>query len=395
MKRLFYFLFVVLLLVPITVNVYAETWQVKIPAGSSDPNSPTHFLPEEISVRPGDKVEWGNADTVAHTVTSGSLFAGPTGIFDSGHMNPGDKFYFTFGRENIGENMYFCTIHPWMSGIVNVVDLAKGFQIVHNVGAEVSAFPVDVEYKVQRNLVNVKVDPARSMLIFNFAGRVNNDEFVVRLDENLIKDPHSVWIDDRQITNYKLTQMGSVTQLSVVLNESAEQVKIVGTSVIGEVVPGKHVLINQIFGVTDKKFYGLGEDIVISGEIKNPVQLHQISVDLVGPQGNTVYHKDIPLLNSTKFTESVSTVGVLRDFGEYMVKITGPDAKNLFLHIEYGIAPKEFESPLKQMKKGIDAGDVICNEGLELLMKNSDGNAVCVTKPTASILLQRGWADYF
>ena len=179
------------------------------------------------------------------------------------------------------------------------------------------------------------------------------------------------------------------------LNDSTEQVKIVGTSVIGKAVPEKHVLINQIFGVTDKKSYIIGDDIIVSGEIKNPVQLNQISIELVGPQGNTVYHKNVPLANSTKFTESIPTPGTLRDFGEYVVKITGPDAKNLFLRIDYGLEHKVILTPLKQMKGGVDASDVICNKGLELLMKNSDGSAACVSESTAKILLKRGWGDYF
>lgn len=385
---------IVLVLVPMS-SAYADTVKIQIPSGSSNPDFPNHFLPAEISVRPGDKVEWGNADTVAHTVTSGSLYDGPSGLFDSGHMGPGAKFYFTFDKEQLGENPYFCTIHPWMFGIVNVVDLSKEFQIIHNVGSEVSSSPVDVAYKVQRNLVNVEVDPTRSMLIFNFEGKINNDNFVVRLDEKLIKNPQSVWINDKQTTDFELKQMDGITQLSVMLNDSAEQVKVVGTSVIGKAVPENIVLINQIFGVTDKKFYTMGEDIVVSGEIKNPVQLNQISLDIIGPKENTLYHKDISLPDSTKFTDTISTSGVLRDFGEYTIKITGPDAKNLFLRIEYGIAPKEFESPLKQMKKGIDASDVMCNEGLELLMRNADGSAVCVSESTANVLLKRGWADYF
>jgi len=57
--------------------------------------------------------------------------------------------------------------------------------------------------------------------------------------------------------------------------------------------------------------------------------------------------------------------------------------------------PKEFKLPLKQMRIGTDAVDVICNEGLELFMKNSNGKAVCLSESTADILLQRGVIDYF
>lgn len=394
--RLLLFPILVLLVFAVVLpTAYGETWKVQIPGGSANPEGPAHFLPTEISIRPGDKVLWGNADAVTHTVTSGTLESGITERFDSGHIEPGSGFSVFFDEEDIGEIKYFCTIHPWMIGVVNVIDLAEGFQIFHNIGFDVSDSPVDMAYKVQRNLVNVDVDPTRNSLTFNFAGKFNNDKFVARLSEELIKDPQTVWIDDRQITNHELKKMNGVTTLTVVLPESAQQVKVVGTDVIGKVDPKQHVLINQMFGVTDKKFYERYDTIVISGEIKNPVQLYELSLDIVSPKGVTVYHKVIPLVDSTKFTESVFTTGVLREFGEYRIQITGSDAKSLFLPFEYGIMPKEFQSPLKQMRSGITADDVMCNEGLELLMKISNGKAVCLSDSTASILMQRGMVDYF
>ena len=149
-----------------------------------------------------------------------------------------------------------------------------------------------------------------------------------------------------------------------------------------------------MFGVTDKKFYEMGDKIIVSGKIKNPVQLYDISLDVVSPNETIVFHKMIPLIDSTKFTETVPTSGVLREFGKYYVKITGPDAKSLFLPFEYGIAPKEFPPPKKQMKS-VSPDDVICNKGLDLLMKSSNGKAVCVTESTANVLLKRGWANIF
>jgi len=395
MRNLIYFLLFGLFLIPVADYAFAETWEVNIPTGVAEPTTPAHFTPSEISLRPGDTVQWGNADTVSHTVTSGTLESGPTGVFDSGHLKPGDKFTLRFDDQYFGEIEYFCTIHPWMIGIVNVVDLDEGFQVFHNVGDKVSESPVDIAYKVQRNLVNVEVDPVRNMITFNFAGKINNDKFVVRLPEALIKDPQSVWRDDKQITDYELKKMNGMTSLTVILKESTQQVKVVGVEVIGKTVPQKQVLINQMSGVTDKKFYERGEEIVISGEIKNSIQLYQISLDVISPKGITVYHEEIPLVNSTRFTETIPTAGVFRDFGEYSVKITGPSAKSLFLSFEYGMGPREIESPLQQMKSGVEPNEVVCNEWVKLFMKNSNGKAVCLTKSTGEILLQRGWADNF
>ncbi|MGV7226293.1 MAG: cupredoxin domain-containing protein [Nitrosopumilus sp.] len=375
--------------------VHGETWRVQIPAGSAEINAPAHYLPSEISVRPGDKVEWGNADTVVHTITSGNLELGLTGIFDSGLMGPGSRYTVTFDEGNIGEIKYFCKLHPWMFGIVNVINLDAGFQIFHNVGSDVSESPVDMAYKVERNLVSVDVDVIRNIITFDFVGKINNDQFTVVLLESLIKNPQSVWINDKQTTNYELTKINDLTTLTMTLGEHVQQVKVIGTDVIGTDVPKEHVLVNQINGITDKKFYESGDEIIISGIIQNPVQLYEISLDVISPKGVTVYHKDIHLIDSTKFTETVPTTGTLRDFGEYDVKITAPSAKSLFLSFEYGTMPDEFQSPLKQMRSGVDSSDVICNEGLELFMKISNGKAVCLSESTGMILMQRGLVDYF
>jgi hypothetical protein len=48
--------------------------------------------------------------------------------------------------------------------------------------------------------------------------------------------------------------------------------------------------------------------------------------------------------------------------------------------------------PKMQMNEGVAPQDVVCNEGLELILKASDGSAVCVKPNTAELLLARSWA---
>ena len=76
------------------------------------------YLPYEATVAVGATVTWSNDDTAAHTVTSGSVNAGPTGIFDSGLFMAGATFEFTF--DEAGTYDYFCMVHPWMTGIIHV-----------------------------------------------------------------------------------------------------------------------------------------------------------------------------------------------------------------------------------------------------------------------------------
>ncbi|MGH1521917.1 MAG: plastocyanin/azurin family copper-binding protein [Nitrosopumilus sp.] len=95
---------------------------VSLAEGSGIPGCETTnecYLPYEITVSPGTTVTWNNDDSAAHTVTSGSIDAGLTGIFDSSIFMTGTSFEFTF--DDVGTYDYFCMVHPWMTGIVNVV----------------------------------------------------------------------------------------------------------------------------------------------------------------------------------------------------------------------------------------------------------------------------------
>lgn len=48
--------------------------------------------------------------------------------------------------------------------------------------------------------------------------------------------------------------------------------------------------------------------------------------------------------------------------------------------------------PVKQMKMGIMPQEVLCNEGMELIFKSSDGSPKCVSMVAAEKLVERGWA---
>lgn len=103
-------------------SVFAETLGVAIPPKASDPRTPFHFIPSELQIIVLDTVKWENNDSVIHTVTSGTYSSGPDGIFNSGPIEPGDSFSYQFLWEDSGIITYFCTIHPWVNGIVQVQD---------------------------------------------------------------------------------------------------------------------------------------------------------------------------------------------------------------------------------------------------------------------------------
>lgn len=89
-----------------------RTNEVSIPQRAWSPRSATPYDPLRIEVAPGTAVTWTNDDSVVHTVTD------VDNEFDSKLINPGESWSYAFESE--GEYNYYCTIHPWMKGAVEV-----------------------------------------------------------------------------------------------------------------------------------------------------------------------------------------------------------------------------------------------------------------------------------
>ena len=70
------------------------------------------FAPQEITVTPGTRIVWTNRDESPHTVTSKDK------SFTSKGLDTDDKYEYTFATE--GDFTYYCTLHPFMSGVVHV-----------------------------------------------------------------------------------------------------------------------------------------------------------------------------------------------------------------------------------------------------------------------------------
>lgn len=80
------------------------------------------FAPADLTVFLGTTVRWENHDGIIHTVTSqtgpGTLV--PSGLFDSGDLDFGDTFEFTFLQERTVD--YFCAPHgSSMQGVVRAL----------------------------------------------------------------------------------------------------------------------------------------------------------------------------------------------------------------------------------------------------------------------------------
>ena len=69
------------------------------------------FSPAELTVKVGTTVTWTNHDDIPHTVVSAGKFRSKT-------LDTDNSFSFTFAAA--GDYKYFCSLHPHMTGMIQV-----------------------------------------------------------------------------------------------------------------------------------------------------------------------------------------------------------------------------------------------------------------------------------
>ena len=114
--------------------------------------------------------------------------------------------------------------------------MASEVQVIHNVGqdVDVTGEGIDVEYQLERKLVEASVDTDLNTVTFTLAGKLGDDQFIVNLPDVLIKNPNAVWLDGVQITNFESEKNRGIVTLTIPLEDNSEQVVILGSAVIPE-----------------------------------------------------------------------------------------------------------------------------------------------------------------
>ncbi len=242
-----------LALIPLTATAFAQTsYNVNIPTGSASPDAPYFWQSEkdgsttgDVEILIGDTIVWKNADTAAHTVTSGSAVDGPDDLFDSGLFGPGKSFSYKFTKK--GDYPYYCIVHPWMDGTILVT---TGYSIIPNVGKETGdgSTHFDVEYDFNRVLSTSTIDEEQKSLIFEIIGEAKSDnhDLELRLPSALIDGPFVIWIDGEKTTKFELIRDGDLNILIIPLESNSEILTIVGTTIVPEFGP----LVLMILGVS-------------------------------------------------------------------------------------------------------------------------------------------------
>lgn len=282
-----------------------ESIKVSIPKGTSTLGCEVKslcYIPDPIFVNVGDVVEWTNHDSSVHTVTSGSPKAGADGIIFSDLMQPEEVFAFSFDES--GSFSYYCTVHPWMEGLV----IVKPFLLKQLTLHEIEQMSLSESGSI---IGTIKTDQPKAgkplPIEIKFTDEKNSILVHMNYDIRIIQD-----------------------------NED--------------------VLLQEIIHSTD----GYGELKTRSLESDNPVEM------IVGIRG---------IYLTSESTKPVS---------ETMTFIISDESA-----VKKGVSPKA------QMEHGIKLSDVICRQGFEFIVKNSDRSAACVTFDSVEKLIQRGWGSLF
>ena len=233
-----------------------STYTINIPTGAASPDAPYFWQSEkdggtngEISIAISDFVDWENADTAAHTVTSGTAKDGPDGKFDSSLIQPGQSFVHQFTEA--GNYPYFCLVHPWMTGVVMVT---SAMQVIPNVGANAGdgKTTFNVEYDFNRMVASARVEEDQNSITFEIVGKPKDADntLTLMLPKNLISGPFIIWADGKQITDFQMTSKGGINEVKIPLNSISERVTITGTSVVPEFGPIAMVILAVgVFGL--------------------------------------------------------------------------------------------------------------------------------------------------
>lgn len=256
-------IFLILIISASTSTAYAVDYVVDIPYGAYNPelNTPAEvwFDPSQIFVTVGDTITWYNDDREGHTVTSGESsgrfgwmdnkdLGKPDGIFDSERFMPGESWSYKF--EESGTFSYFCTIHPWMEGIVIVEKEIPDYP--HDATGKKLEFPF-LQYTPDRNIeVNLAWNPPviqtheKIQFVYQFYNPQTNS--------NLAKMKY----------NFIIFQNGK----EIFRDEGLSQI---GGDYRNFVFTDSGSIIIRIEGIHSSSIF-TDEDVTVSGNVENKVQ---------------------------------------------------------------------------------------------------------------------------
>jgi len=233
-------LVILVLLIPLISSSFASTVQITIERGAADPKVSRYYGPDPTDALVGDTIEWGNADTVSHSITSGTS-ANPDSRFDSGTIGLGQSFSYTLKSTDVGVIHFYDKTYPWMTGTLNVQTTQAGYKIINNVGADAGdgMTRFNVQYSSPKDIISTAVTQKDKSVTFTLVGKATSDSnLVLNLPTGLINAPFlGVQVDGQFIKNFTVQSQNGINVLTIPITPLTEQVSVVGSTVVPEFGP--------------------------------------------------------------------------------------------------------------------------------------------------------------
>ncbi len=109
------------------------------------------YKPDVAIVPQGHTIQWTNADSIVHTVTSSEGFGE---LFDSSLMNMSDIFSLDTTELEIGEHEYVCSLHPYMVATFIIEEPKEPTKVIIPTGA---AIPEDGQIYYDPEVIDVTI----------------------------------------------------------------------------------------------------------------------------------------------------------------------------------------------------------------------------------------------
>ncbi|MEM2160050.1 MAG: S8 family serine peptidase [Candidatus Nitrosotenuis sp.] len=316
---------------------FAST-DISIPFGTSSSGCELEiegcFRPWTISIETGEEVTWINDDSAAHTITSGNTEDGPNGIFDSDLIMPGETFSYTFDEATV--YFYFCTIHPWMTGIVIVTPTADSTpdnveddssnqstrvsDVFEVDGGDAGIF--DVEYTIEGGTVNdMYVDLDNTALIIS-VDPISDGEIELTIPRELIDarittdkdDVFFVLVDGDEI-EFEEHATSDSRILSIPFTSGIEEIEIIGTQIGSRSLPPSPSSVGPV-------------QIAIEPIIPTEGEEMPIHVSFTDSDGNAIEHINydiVAIQNGVKVLSELYAHVHLGDGTHYTAVLTSSD----------------------------------------------------------------------
>ena len=410
------------------------TTNVIIPFGAKDKDVTEFYVPRTISVNLFESITWTNEDDTEHTVTSKQ-----SGIFNSGLFGTSQTFSHQFTEDGTYE--YFCQLHPWMVGTV-----------VAGKGGDVSAPPS--EPAPQPPIVpSPTPTPTSPQTPSQFKVTIPTGAAEQTIAEFYSPNSISIKVSDsilwqnsdigfHTVTSGKgspdgLFDSGLFGPGETFTRQFSSVFTIDYFCVVHPWMTGV-VIVSQSDSVSSSQPIPTPPEPAIPTDDATPEpqpapepspesKTAKVSI----PQGSATQTVDEYYLPSTVsintsdtiiwqndddgFHTSTSVEGGIFDSGLFgpgetfsfqfnkpgnfdyfcvvhpwmtgSISVTGPEKTNKNNESD------SLLSPIKQMKKGIMAKDIQCNQGYDLILKISKEMGACVKPSSLPILVLRGWGQ--